>query len=331
MEILSPRRLEGEDSFERNLRPKSFSEFIGQKGIVLNLRVYVHAANKREEPLDHVLLHGPAGLGKTTLAMIIAREMKARIRISSGPAIERPGDLASILSTLEKGDVLFIDEIHRLHPAVEEILYPAMEDFSLDIVVGKGGGARDLRIKLSPFTLIGATTRFARLTSPLRSRFGIIERIDYYPPEEMMEIIQRSSSIFGIGIEKEAKAEIASRSRGTPRIANRLLKRIRDFAEVEGNGNITWEIAKGALARLRIDEYGMDETEREIMRVIIEDFAGGPIGLKTLAAAVKEEGETIEEVHEPYLIQKGFLARTPRGRVATTKALKLFSKGEGLF
>ena len=331
MEILSPRRLEGEDSFERNLRPKSFSEFIGQKGIVSNLRVYVHAANKREEPLDHVLLHGPAGLGKTTLAMIIAREMKARIRISSGPAIERPGDLASILSTLEKGDVLFIDEIHRLHPAVEEILYPAMEDFSLDIVVGKGGGARDLRIKLSPFTLIGATTRFARLTSPLRSRFGIIERIDYYPPEEMMEIIQRSSSIFGIGIEKEAKAEIASRSRGTPRIANRLLKRIRDFAEVEGNGNITWEIAKGALARLRIDEYGMDETEREIMRVIIEDFAGGPIGLKTLAAAVKEEGETIEEVHEPYLIQKGFLARTPRGRVATTKALKLFSKGEGLF
>ncbi len=331
MEILSPRRLEGEDVFERSLRPRSFSEFIGQKNVVSNLRVYVFAAAKRGEPLDHVLLHGPAGLGKTTLAMIIAREMGARLRVTSGPAIERPGDLASILSTLEKGDVLFIDEIHRLHPSVEEVLYPAMEDFSLDIVVGKGAGARDIRIKLSPFTLIGATTRFARLTSPLRSRFGIIERIDFYPEDEMKEIIERSCRILGIEIENDARDEIAARSRGTPRIANRLLRRIRDFAEVEGDGRITGEIARNALERLRIDQYGLDETERRILRIIIEDFGGGPVGLKTLAAAIKEEGETIEEVHEPYLIQKGFLARTPRGRVATEKAFKLFSPDSTLF
>lgn len=331
MEILSPRRLEGEDVFERSLRPRSFSEFIGQKNVVANLRVYVFAAIKRREPLDHVLLHGPAGLGKTTLAMIIAREMGARLRVTSGPAVERPGDLASILSTLEKGDVLFIDEIHRLHPSVEEVLYPAMEDFSLDIVVGKGAGARDIRIKLAPFTLIGATTRYARLTPPLRSRFGIIERIDFYPEEEMREIIERSCRILGIEIEDDARDEIATRSRGTPRIANRLLRRIRDFAEVEGDGRITGKIARNALERLRIDQYGLDETERRILRILIEDFGGGPVGLKTLAAAIKEEGETIEEVHEPYLIQKGFLARTPRGRIATEKAFKLFSSGNTLF
>jgi len=286
MEILSPRRLEGEDVFERNLRPRSFSEFIGQKNVVANLRVYVFAAIKRGEPLDHVLLHGPAGLGKTTLAMIIAREMGTRLRVTSGPAVERPGDLASILSTLEKGDVLFIDEIHRLHPSVEEVLYPAMEDFSLDIVVGKGTGARDIRIKLAPFTLIGATTRYARLTSPLRSRFGIIERIDFYPEEEMKEIIERSCRILGIEIDDEARDDIATRSRGTPRIANRLLRRIRDFAEVEGDGRITGEIARSALERLRIDQYGLDETERRILRILIEVFNGGPVGLKTLAAAI---------------------------------------------
>lgn len=331
MEILSPRRLEGEDVFERSLRPRSFSEFVGQNNVVSNLRVYVFAAIKRREPLDHVLLHGPAGLGKTTLAMIIAREMGARLRVTSGPAVERPGDLASILSTLEKGDVLFIDEIHRLHHSVEEVLYPAMEDFSLDIVVGKGAGARDIRIKLAPFTLIGATTRYARLTSPLRSRFGIIERIDFYPEDEMKEIIERSCRILGIEIDDDARDEIAARSRGTPRIANRLLRRIRDFAEVEGDGKITGKIARDALERLRIDQYGLDETERRILRILIEDFGGGPVGLKTLAAAIKEEGETIEEVHEPYLIQKGFLARTPRGRVATEKAFKLFSPDNTLF
>ncbi len=330
-DILSPRRLTGEESFEKSLRPRTFSEFIGQRRVVSNLRVFVYAARERGESLDHVLLHGPAGLGKTTLAMIIAREMGGRLRISSGPAIERPGDLASILSSLEDGDILFIDEIHRLHPSVEEVLYAAMEDFALDIVVGKGAGARDLRINLARFTLVGATTRFARLTSPLRSRFGIIERIDYYPEEEMEEIIARTCRILGIDIEQGARREIARRSRGTPRIANRLVRRIRDFAQVEGNGRITEDIARSALERLRIDRYGLDELERRLLKALVQDFGGGPVGLKTLAAALKEETETIEEIHEPYLIQKGFLARTPRGRVATEKARSLFSPTRSLF
>ncbi len=330
-DILSPRRLTGEENFEKNLRPRTFSEFVGQRRVVSNLKVFVYAARERGESLDHVLLHGPAGLGKTTLAMIIAREMGGRLRISSGPAIERPGDLASILSSLEDGDILFIDEIHRLHPSVEEVLYAAMEDFALDIVVGKGAGARDLRINLARFTLVGATTRFARLTPPLRSRFGIIERIDFYPDEEMEEIIQRTCRILDIEIDKEARAEIARRSRGTPRIANRLVKRIRDFAQVEGDGRITGEIARSALERLRIDRYGLDELERRLLRMLIQEFGGGPVGLKTLAAALKEETETIEEIHEPYLIQKGFLARTPRGRVATEKARSLFSPTQSLF
>ncbi len=330
-DILSPRRLTGEESFEKSLRPRTFNEFIGQRRVVSNLKVFVYAARERGESLDHVLLHGPAGLGKTTLAMIIAREMGGRLRISSGPAIERPGDLASILSSLEDGDILFIDEIHRLHPSVEEVLYAAMEDFALDIVVGKGAGARDLRIKLARFTLVGATTRFARLTSPLRSRFGIIERIDYYPEEEMEEIIARTCRILGIEIDRGAKKEIARRSRGTPRIANRLVRRIRDFAQVEGDGRITEEIARSALERLRIDRYGLDELERRLLKALVQDFGGGPVGLKTLAAALKEETETIEEIHEPYLIQKGFLARTPRGRVATAKARSLFSPTSTLF
>ncbi len=318
-----------EEKVEAILRPRTFSEFIGQKYVVSNLRVFVEAAKRRGETLDHVLLHGPAGLGKTTLAFIIARELNANIKVSSGPAIERPGDLASILTSLEEGDVLFIDEIHRLHPAVEEVLYPALEDFCLDIVIGKGSAAKSLRINLPRFTLIAATTRFARITAPLRGRFGIIERLDYYPEDELMAILRRSARILKVELEEEANREIARRARGTPRIANRLLRRVRDFADIEGEGKITKEIALLALERLRIDSLGLDDTERKIIEVLVEQFAGGPVGLKTLAAAVKEEVDTIEEIHEPYLLEKGLLARTARGRIATEKAFQYLGKHSG--
>ncbi len=326
-ELISPKPIGPEEErVESLLRPRTFDEFIGQKSVVSNLKVFVEAARRRGEVLDHVLLHGPAGLGKTTLALIIAREMEAKIKISSGPAIERPGDLASILTSLEEGDVLFIDEIHRLHPAVEEILYPALEDFCLDIVIGKGAAARSIRINLPKFTLIGATTRFARITPPLRGRFGIIERLTYYPEEDLMAILRRSAAILKVDLEEEASREIAARSRGTPRIANRLLRRVRDFAEVEGDGRITREIAISALERLRIDELGLDETERRIIKVLVEQFSGGPVGLKTLAAAVKEEADTIEEIHEPYLMEKGLMTRTARGRMATEKAYRYLGR-----
>ncbi len=309
---------------EVNLRPQRLMHFIGQQNVKNNLSIYIKAALKRDEPIDHILLYGPPGLGKTTLANIIAQEMGVNIKMTSGPVIERAGDLAAILTNLKEKDILFIDEIHRLNRAVEEILYPALEDFALDIIIGKGPSAKSIRISLSKFTLIGATTRTGLITSPLRSRFGVISRIGYYNEEELHQIITRSALILGIKIEEAASKEIAKRSRGTPRIANRLLKRIRDYAQIEGEGFISKEIAFFALKNMGIDDQGLCEIDKRLLFTIIEKFQGGPVGLGTLAASLNEDRETICDVHEPYLLQKGFLTRTPQGRKTTERAYHYF-------
>lgn len=322
--IVTSRTLGEDTEVEYSLRPKALTEYIGQNKVKENLTVYIEAAKARKEPLDHVLLYGPPGLGKTTLAGIIANEMGVSIRVTSGPAIEKAGDLAAILTSLSHGDILFIDEIHRLSRSVEEILYPAMEDYSLDIILGKGPGAHSVRLDLPKFTLIGATTRTGLLTAPLRDRFGVISRLELYTPEELSEIIVRSASILGTEIDRSGAVEIARRSRGTPRIANRMLKRVRDFAEVKGDGKITEKIADQALSRMEVDKLGLDMIDRKMMMFIIENFGGGPVGLDTLAASIGEDSNTIEDVYEPYLLQLGFLNRTPRGRMATVRAYDHF-------
>lgn len=307
-------------SVEKSLRPRSLTEYVGQQRVKNNLSIFIRAALERGEPLDHMLLYGPPGLGKTTLAQIIAAEMGVSLRVTSGPAIERQGDLVSILTNLQPGDVLFIDEIHRLNRLVEEVLYPAMEDFAVDIIVGKGPAARTMRIPLPKFTLVGATTRLALLTGPLRDRFGAVLRLEFYDQDSMESIIQRSSGILGVKLEEQGAKSLSSRARGTPRIANRLLRRVRDVAQVMGDGVVTEEIAAQALDLLEIDHLGLDDTDRRILETVIDKFDGGPVGIDTLAAATAEETDTIMDVYEPFLIQLGFLQRTPRGRVATRRA-----------
>ena len=318
--IVSPEYNYSDEDSEITLRPKSLDEYIGQDKVKDNLSIYIKAAKMRNESLDHVLLYGPPGLGKTTLSSIIAREMGVNLRVTSGPAIEKQGDLVAILTSLNDGDVLFIDEIHRLSRNIEEILYPAMEDFSLDIILGKGPSARSIRLDVPKFTLVGATTRSGQLTAPLRDRFGVLLRLELYTPEQLKSIVKRSAGILGIEIEDGGAFEIASRSRGTPRIANRLLKRVRDIAQVEYDGKITKNVARAALARFEIDELGLDDFDRRMLSAIITHYSGGPVGLETLAAAVGEEAVTIEDVYEPYLMQIGFLSRTPRGRCVTPSA-----------
>ena len=321
--LISPNVADELESQQENvLRPKTLSEYIGQTKVKENMKVYIEAAKKREEPLDHVLLYGPPGLGKTTLANIISHEMNSNLKITSGPAIEKPGDLAALLTNLSQFDVLFIDEIHRLNKSVEEILYPALEDFTLDIIIGKGPSARSIRLDLPKFTLIGATTRAGALTTPLRDRFGIVERLELYNSEDLTTIVKRSANILEIVIENDAALEIAKRSRGTPRIANRLLKRVRDYALVMGNGTITLEIAKIALSKLDIDDMGLDSIDRRLLNTLIEKYQGRPVGIETLATTLGEEVTTIEDVYEPYLIQIGYISRTPRGRIALPEAYK---------
>ena len=318
--IVAPEMEEIDRENELNLRPRTLDEYIGQTKAKENMAIYIEAAKRRGEALDHVLLYGPPGLGKTTLSEIIANEMGVGFRITSGPAIERPGDLAALLTNLNENDILFIDEIHRMNRSVEEVLYPAMEDYALDIIVGKGPSARSIRVDLPHFTLVGATTRAGQLSAPLRDRFGVVARLELYTPEELCRIAQRSAGILGIEMEQEGAMELARRSRGTPRIVNRFLKRVRDFAQVIGNGIITKEIAAEALSRLEVDELGLDSIDRRLLSTMIRHYNGGPVGLETLAAAIGEEAVTIEDVYEPYLMQIGFLSRTPRGRCVTALA-----------
>jgi Holliday junction DNA helicase RuvB len=324
-EIITSSLNKGEEEVEKSLRPDRLSQYIGQEKIKEKLSIFIEAAKLREEPLDHVLLYGPPGLGKTTLSTIISSEMNVNIRITSGPAIERPGDLAAILTNLNENDVLFIDEIHRLNRSVEEVLYPAMEDYALDIIIGKGPSARSIRLDLPKFTLIGATTRAGSLSSPLRDRFGVVCKLDYYSEEQLIEIVKRSADILSIEMREEGAFEISRRSRGTPRIANRILKRVRDYALVKGDGIIDENISDKALDMLEIDSQGFDNIDRKLLRTIIDFYNGGPVGIDTIAASIGEESITIEDVCEPYLMQKGFLSRTPRGRIATEKAYRYFN------
>lgn len=316
--VIAPEFISDDNDIETSLRPRALDEYIGQEKAKENLKIYIEAAKNRHESLDHVLLYGPPGLGKTTLAGIVANEMGVQIRVTSGPAIEKPGDLAALLTSLNDGDILFIDEIHRLSRSIEEVLYPAMEDFALDIIIGKGPSARSIRLDLKKFTLIGATTRAGQLSAPLRDRFGVILRLELYSPKELARIVKRSAGILNIEAEEDGALEIASRSRGTPRIANRLLKRARDYAQVMGNGIIDVESAQNALERMEIDELGLDLVDRNLLRAMIENYNGGPVGLDTIAAMIGEEAVTIEDVYEPYLMQLGFLTRTPRGRKVTS-------------
>jgi holliday junction DNA helicase RuvB len=322
--IVTAVRVEEDAQYEAGLRPRKLDEYIGQDHVRENLLVAIAAAKQRAEPLDHVLLHGPPGLGKTTLAYVIANELGVAVRATSGPAIEKPGDLVGIVTNLGANEVLFIDEIHRMSPAVEEILYPALEDYEVDIVIGQGPSARTVKMRLEKFTLIGATTRTGLLTSPLRSRFGIAHRLEFYMPADLAEIVRRSAKILGVPIDDAAAVEISKRSRGTPRIANRLLKRVRDYAQVRASGRITFDVALAGLKMLEVDEHGFDEVDRRLLRTIIDKFGGGPVGLNTIAAAISEEKDAIEDIYEPFLIQIGFLDRTPRGRVATPRAYGYF-------
>jgi Holliday junction DNA helicase RuvB len=324
LEITTPDRLPDEGGTEAALRPSRLDEFVGQEAVKASLQIAIDAARARREPVDHILFFGPPGLGKTTLAMLMAREMGVQIRTTSGPVLERPGDLVGLLTGLAPGDILFIDEIHRLRPVLEEFLYPAMEDYRVDVRIAEGPNAQTIPMAIEPFTLVGATTRFGQLTPPMRARFGIVERLNFYDPEELARIVTRSAAILKVDTDPEGAIEIARRSRGTPRIANRLLRRVRDFAQVRADGVISAKVAAEALVRLNVDEFGLDDMDARILTTIIEKFGGGPVGLQTVAAAVGEDSGTLEEVYEPYLMQQGFLERTPRGRVATRNAYRRF-------
>ena len=324
IEVTTPIALVGEETMEQSLRPSRLDEFVGQEKVKEALDVYIRAALGREEALDHALFFGPPGLGKTTLAILMARELGVNIKITSGPVLEKPGDLAALLTNLEPRDLLFIDEIHRLRPVIEEYLYPAMEDYRIEIRLSDGARAQTVSMRIEPFTLVGATTRFGLLTAPMRARFGVVERLGYYPAEDLQKIVTRSASILGVPVREDGAGEIARRSRGTPRIANRLLRRVRDFAEVKGDGTIDGPTAQSALTMLNVDEYGLDEMDGRILKAIIENFDGGPVGLNSLAVAVGEDASTLEEVYEPYLIQTGYMQRTARGRTATRRAFQRF-------
>jgi len=324
--IIAPEENINDANLDQALRPSTFEEYVGQERVKENLKVFIQAARERSEALDHVLFSGPPGLGKTTLAHIIAKEMGVNIRTTSGPVIERAGDLAAILTNLEKGDVLFVDEIHRMNRVIEEILYPAMEDYQLDIIIGQGPSARTIKLDLPPFTLVGATTRTGLLTSPLRERFGVLARLEFYPPDDLAKIVKRSARLLGVQVDGPGASEIARRSRGTPRIANRLLRRVRDFAQVDGGGLVDEKAARAALSRLEVDERGLDAMDKKLLLSIIDKFGGGPVGLDTLAAAIAEERDTVEDVYEPYLIQEGLIERTPRGRLATQAAYEHYGR-----